>query len=76
MYFYKVKGKQYLDLKGNFILSHNDQIVKARVKSAAPTEINNLIYTTNIINLKFLSKCRLVLHVIGFIWANDESLKP
>jgi hypothetical protein len=35
MYFYKEKGEQVLDLRGGLVLTHNDALVKGRVKSAA-----------------------------------------
>lgn len=68
MYFYKKKGNQYLDLDGNFILSHNNKIIKASVKSAAPVEIENVMYSVDIKNLKFHHKCKLVMSVIRFIF--------
>lgn len=72
MYFYKVKNNQYLDLSGNFILSHNDQIIKAKVKSAAPIEVYNAIYIVNIKKLGFYNKLKLIFVVIQFIWGRDN----
>ena len=44
MYFYMEKGKQYLDLRGDFILTHNDKLIKTRTKSAAPAKAVNADY--------------------------------
>ncbi len=56
MYFFKHKGKQYLDLTGNLILSHNDHLVKARISSAAPCKVLNGRYVINIGKLNFPKK--------------------
>lgn len=41
MHFYMDSGKQCLEMRGDLILTHNDNIVTSKVRSAAPTHIYN-----------------------------------
>ena len=73
MYFYRLKGRQILDLRGNLILTHNDELVKARVKSAAPAGVRNTKYI--IINGPgFVGRLKTTMHAIRFIWGPSEAL--
>lgn len=74
MYFYKEKGKQILDLRGDLVLTHNDGLVKGRVKSAAPSSVKNAKYIQDIARMGFFRKVRATLHVIGFIWGKSQAL--
>lgn len=74
MYFYKEKGRQVLDLRGDLILTHNDGLVKGRVKSAAPSAVRNAKYIQDIARMGFWRKVRATLHVIGFIWGKRQAL--
>ena len=76
MYFFLKKGKQYLDLTGNLILSHNDKLVKARVTSAAPTKVLNARYVINSGKLNFRGKLKATLIALNFIWGKPIPLKP
>lgn len=73
MYFYKHKGKQVLDLRGDLILTHNDALVKGRVKSAAPSGVLNTKYIL-ISGLGFVSKIKATWHAIRFIWGPSQAL--
>ena len=73
MYFYKLKGKQMLDLRGNLILSHNDALVKGRIPSAAPRGIRNPKYIL-LQSMGFISKIKATWHAIGFIWGESQAL--
>ena len=53
MYFFKLKGKQMLDLRGDLILTHNDALVKSRIKSAAPAGVRNARYIENVAKMGF-----------------------
>lgn len=74
MYFYLDNGKQHLDLKGDLILTHNEKLIKTRVKSAAPVSAKNAQYIT-VKKLSLTQKLRATFSVIGFIWGSDQSLK-
>lgn len=76
MYFYLEKGKQILDLKGTLILSFNDELVKTRVKSAAPSKIKAPEgFIKNVGKAKFFRRVFITLRVIAFIWGKDKQLK-
>lgn len=75
MYFFLKGGKQYVDLRGDFIISHNDALVKTRVKSAAPTAVANGYYAINVHALSFWKKLSLAIAVAGFIFGKNEALK-
>ena len=74
MYFFKKKGQQQLDLTGNLILSHNDRIIKARGRSAAPAGVKHGRYVLEVHALGFFSKVRLLCSVAGFIWGPNTAL--
>ncbi|MCK5127524.1 MAG: hypothetical protein KAR42_14810 [candidate division Zixibacteria bacterium] len=69
------KGKQFLDLRGDFILTHNDALVKTRNKSAAPVKVNNADYTC-VKSLNFVKRIVITVKVIAFIWGSNEALVP
>lgn len=73
MYFYKNKGKQVLDLRGVLVLTHNDALVKGRVKSAAPAGVQNAKYVL-LPELGFVGKVKATFHAIGFIWGENQAL--
>ena len=73
MYFYHLNGKQMLDLRGNLILTHNDALIKGRVKSAAPRGVCNVKYV-KVGSLKFLGKIKATFHAVRFIWGASEAL--
>ena len=74
MYFYLKKGKQVLDLRGDLVLTHNDALVKGRVKSAAPTAVQNARYIHGIADMGFFRKLRATKAAIGFIWGRSQAL--
>ena len=73
MYFFKDKGKQCVDFKGNLILTHNDQLISARAKSAAPGSTQNIKYIL-ITKLNFFQKISAMFTVFGFIWGKPAPL--
>jgi len=74
MYFFKKGGKQIVDLRGNLILSHNDSLVKSRVKSSAPGVVKNAKYILNISPNKFIYKIKASWYAIKFIWSKSQAL--
>ncbi len=74
MYFFFKGGKQHLDLRGDLILSHNDALVKCRVKSSAPRFVSNAKYILNIKKMGFIRKIRATLEAISFIWGKNQEL--
>lgn len=76
MYFFKKGGRQLLDLRGDLILTHNDALVKSRVKSAAPRAVRNALYVLDIPSLGFWRKLRVTFAAIRFIWGRSRALKP
>jgi hypothetical protein len=74
MYFYKKKGRQMLDLRGNLILSHNPSLVRGRIKSAAPAGVRNAVYIDNIPRLPFIRKVRASWAALTFIWGRSQEL--
>lgn len=76
MYFFKLKGKQFLDLRGVLILSHNDELVKARVATAAPRYVKNANYIVGITRLKPFRKLRATFAAIRFIWGPSQAIDP
>lgn len=68
MHFHKEKGKQVLDLRGDFILSKRDELVTANAPSAAPKRVRFARYIIGIDKLGFRAKLRATLAAIKFIW--------
>ena len=76
MYFY-MKGKnRYLDLSGDFILSHNDVLVKTRKLSASPKAVYNASYVLNVKSLSFVARIVVTFKIIAFIWGRNTALIP
>lgn len=76
MYFYKEDGKQCLDLKGDLILSFNDELIKTRVKSAAPVTVKAPDgFVLNIGKLGFIKRIKLVINVTRFVFGKARELK-
>lgn len=67
MYFYKRKGKQHLDLKGNLILSTNDDLIAIRTSSAGPRDAENAHYCL-IRGATKRQKIRALWACVKFIW--------
>lgn len=76
MYFYLDNGKQVLDLKGDLILSFNDELVKTRVPSAGPKQIKAPDgYVKNIGKAGFFKRIGITFRIIGFVWGKNKELK-
>lgn len=73
MYFKKEGGKQILDLKGDLVLTKNNNLVIGRVKSAAPAAVRNGKYIL-LNKLGFFRKIQATLQVINFIWSRIEPI--
>ncbi|ARB06271.1 hypothetical protein SppYZU01_34 [Shewanella phage SppYZU01] len=76
MYFFKKGGKQILDLRGDLVLTHNDALVKGRVKSAAPASVRNAKRIEDIPNLGFWGKVKASRAALKFIWGPSQALTP
>lgn len=74
MYFFKKGGKQILDLRGDLVLTHNDALVKGRVKSAAPASVRNAKRIEDIPNLGFWGKVKASRAALKFIWGTSQAL--
>jgi hypothetical protein len=74
MYFYRLKGKQYLDLKGTLVLTHNEEIVATRSKSAGPTAVYNARYVENLAARSRRDKVRASWAALRFIWGKSTAL--
>lgn len=72
MYFYKAKGKQMLDLRGDLILTHNDGLIKGRAKSAAPAGVRNATYVEKIPAMGFRQKLAATRIALRFIWTKQS----
>ena len=72
MYFFKKGGKQILDLRGDLILTHNDALVKGRIKSAAPSGVRNATYVENIPAMGWRQKLAASRIALRFIWAKKS----
>lgn len=74
MYFYNLKGKQALDLRGDLVLTHNAALVIGRVKSAAPSAVRNAKYIADIPSMSVWRKLRASWAALRFIWGKSEAL--
>jgi hypothetical protein len=74
MYFFKNKGKQCLDLSGNLILSYNNHLIAAKLKSHAPFRILNPFYVVKIGDLTLWKKIKTSFTLIKFIWMEPKNL--
>ena len=73
MYFFKQKGRQILDLRGNLILTHNKNLVTGRIKSAVPASVRNAKYIS-VASFGIYRKIKATFHAIGFIWGSSTAL--
>lgn len=72
MRFYKKKGKQILDLRGNFILSKNEDLIETNARSSAPKEVKFARYVPKIHELKFRGKIVASWRALQFIWTDGQ----
>lgn len=75
MYFFMKGKEQHLDLRGDFILTHNDKLVKTRTKSAAPVKVVNADYAC-VKNGSFFARVVITFKIIAFVWGRSEALTP
>lgn len=75
MYFFKKKGKQYLDLTGDLVITHNTDPLKTRSKSAAPAGIRGGRYIA-LHGKGFFRKVFIMFWVAAFVWRSDAELIP
>ena len=75
MYFYKIKGRPMLDMRGDLVITHNKGLVMSRVSSAAPRYVKNAKYI-ELQKLSFFQKIKASFIVIGFIWGENQELIP
>lgn len=72
MYFYLSGGKQHVDFRGDLIISHNDNPIKARNKSAAPRYAHNANHICNVHTFSFWQKLKATAIAARFIWAKKS----
>lgn len=70
MYFFQKNGKQHVDFRGDFVLSHNNALIKTRVKSSAPRFAHNGLYILEVGK----HKLKATAAAIRFIWGNNTEL--
>lgn len=75
MYFYKLKGRQMLDLRGDLVLSHNDKLVRSRISSAAPRGVRNATYVEALPSKSWWKKLRVSFQALRFIWGRSQALE-
>ena len=61
-----------LDLRGDLILTHNEALVRGRIKSAAPASVRNATYVAGVHSMGFLGKLNATRVALGFIWARES----
>jgi len=74
MHFYKKQGKQFLNMQGDLILTHNLDVVSAFPKSAGPTNVSNVRFIPNVKALSFFDKLKAVFIVARFVFGKDRAL--
>jgi len=75
MYFYKSKGKQVLDMRGDLVLTHNDDLVRSISHSAAPRRVTNATYIKSVVKLSFAKKIKATVVAARFIWGKTQELR-
>jgi hypothetical protein len=73
MYFFKKNGKQFLDMQGNLILSHNKELIQYKAKSAIPHAVYNAKYLLKVDRYNFISKVKTSLIALRFIWIQKNA---
>jgi hypothetical protein len=74
MYFFKHKGKQFVDFRGNLILSHNPVLVRARSRNNAPRYAKNAHYVPDIPKLNFFRKIQALWLAFRFIFGKSQRI--
>ena len=72
MYFYIEKGQRALDLRSDFILTYDPNLVSASSKKAAPKIVHNATYV-KLLELKLWGKLSVCLRVCRFILFNKHA---
>lgn len=72
MHFHREKGKQILDMRGDFVLSKRSELITANAPSAAPSRVRWARYIVGIHKLGFRGKCRASLRALQFIWSEGK----
>lgn len=67
MYFHGHKGRQVLDLRNDFIITFDKQLVTAKKHTYAPDRVSNATY----ILMNETSRLRATLRVLKFIWTKN-----
>lgn len=73
MYFFKQNGKQILDLTGDVVITHNDEPIKARTKSAGPSAIKNHVFI-KLHNASFFKKVFYTFYLATYVWRKNQEL--
>ena len=67
MYFSGLKGKQFLDLRNDLVITFDNQLITAQKKKSAPDKVSNATY----ILMGKTSRLRATLRVLKFIWTKQ-----
>ena len=70
MYFYRNKGQQVLNMKGDLVLTKNAERIATRSKSAGPSRCYGGSWVTDISSLRFAGKIKATAIAIRFIWGS------
>ena len=76
MFFVFAKGKRFLNLKGNLILTHNARLVRGNNKKATPQSIAGGLFLQILPDSGFRLRCRATWAAFAFIWGDTEALDP
>ena len=72
MRFYRKRGKQILDLRDDFILTRQSDLVEAQAKSNAPRLVRFARYVPNIGKQSVRAKIRTSWRALQFIWTEGN----
>ena len=72
MRFYRKGGKQILDLRDDFILTRQADLVEAQGKSIAPRRVRLARYVLNVGKLGFWAKLKASQRALQFIWTEGK----
>ena len=74
MYFYIEQGQRALDLRSDFILTYDPNLVSASSKKAAPKIVHNATYV-KLLELKLWGKLSVCLRMCRFILFNKQTVE-
>ena len=76
MYFLYHKGKRFLNLQGNLILTHNARLVRGNNRKATPQSIAGGLFVNILPDSGFWLRWRATWAALSFIWGVNKALDP